>query len=164
MRHRPVVECGLALEPEQVGCAALVAVPRPHVGAPGESRQRDVEVVGTSTHQAEAHLGDAPQRTVPPSEVVSAPGNEVADIDLFPGLGVGHQQQVGLVVLQVVQRSHRVGSAGQPGVGCHVVHPLPVEPDLAVVLEPLEILLTSPRSQVDSFADLTTTVRAFDGL
>ena len=144
--HRPVVEHGLPLEAHQVGGPLLVAVAGPHVATAGEAGHGDVEVVRTAPQQPEGGPGRALQRHVSASQVAGRAGDDVADVDQVAGRLVDHQERLGLLVLQVVQRGHRLRRSGQRRVGGDVFDAPAVEPDLASVRQPVEELLAGPRS------------------
>ena len=105
--HGVVAEHRLALEAHEVLGAFAVAVLRPHVGAAGEAGQRHVEVVGAASEQTEGVQGDALEGDVAAPEVGGGPRDEVADADLVAALGVGRQQLVGMLELEVEERGQR---------------------------------------------------------
>src|SRR5499425_2227808 len=120
---------------------ALVAMRGPLVGASREAGQRHVEVIRGAAHDAYAELGQPLQTRVAALEVAARAWNDVADVDRFARLGIGHEAHGGGLVLEIEESSQGVGRAREGGMGGDVAHPLAADPDLAVVLKaPQEIL------------------------
>ncbi len=139
--EREIAPGHLLVKGDQVGRAARVAVDRPLVGSAREARHRGVEIVRRAAHDAHAVFCDALEARVPPHEVLARARNDVADVDEFARLGIGHQADVGRLVLQVEEGGHGARRAREGRVGGDVAHALAAHPDLAVVLQTLEKLL-----------------------
>ncbi len=113
--------------------ALLVAAPRPHVGAPGEAGEGDVQVVGRAPHRAAGEGRDELDRAPPPLEVRARARDQVGDVH---GRAVGGRRREhlgGVLVLQVVDAGERHGRAAQLVVVERMRDLDPVQPQLAGV-------------------------------
>ena len=159
----------LALVGDEVLGAGLVAArgAPPDRRLPGESRERDVEVVGGSAQHPDPIAGEPLEPAVAAPEIPGASRDEVADacrqrgtagepaaaaVPAVPAAPLGGDDAlVRVAVLPVVeprQPTERTRKGGVPG---DVPYPLAAEPHLAVVpAKALDVLGPGPRAHIQS--------------
>ena len=115
--------------------AVLVAVFRPFMRAAGEPGIGDVHVVRCPPHHADGVFRDPAQPAMAPFDVLGRTRDHVADVDQLAGLRVGEQAVLRRLVLQVEDRSHALGGAGECRVRHDIGDAVVADPDLAIVLQ-----------------------------
>ena len=119
------------------------------LGGRAGAHQIDVEVVGHSTHEAEARVGPHLVHRRAAFEVFAGSRHDEAHADAVAGGGRGERHRVDEVgsVLQVVQRGQRMGSVGRSRMDGRVIDQLAIDPQRRRLLsQPVEYLLSGPCS------------------
>ena len=145
----------LALIGDEVLGAGLVAVlgAAPDGRLPGESRERDVEVVGRAPQHADAVAREPFEPPVAAAQVAGASRNEMADPHRRRGLAVapagGDDALLRVAVLPVVEPRHPAKRAREGGMLGDVADPLAAEPDFAAAAaKALDVLGPGPRAHL----------------
>src|SRR5262249_2715453 len=130
------------------------------VGASREAGQRHVEVIRGAAHDAHAELGQPLQTRAAALEVAARARNDVADVDRLARLWIRHEAHRGGLVLGIEEGGQGVGRAREGGMGGDVPHLLAAYPDLAVVLEAPQEILTGTRGHRSLLQAATDTARS----
>ena len=110
---------------------------------PGEPGERDVHVVGRAPHDPDAALRDRARRQAcRRSRSCARARDQVAHVDRLARLGIGHEADRRRLVLQIEERGDEPRGAREGGMAGDVAHPIVAHPDLAVVLQASEEVLT----------------------
>ncbi len=134
VRRREVVLAHQLVVADEIGGALLVAAARPHVGARGEQRERDVEVVGRAAHHAAVVLGHLAHADAAALEVLARARLDERDVDRLTRGGRLVEAGVRVLVAPVEPARETARRAAEQGMIDDVVDLLAVHPDLAAVV------------------------------